>query len=184
AAEALPPPITLPAALQRPRRIVGAVALTVLALLAFATAVPSSLEAIRPKGAISDLLRFAAVDQKWDMFSPEPARSDGWMLIPGTLTDGTTLDLLTGGPADDSSERYSAPLYSRWTKVFERIASAAYTDYRLEYARHICRTTNLHLRPGEVPIQTFDVRYVERLIAAPGEGSPTFRDIKLWSHRC
>ncbi|MDQ2951982.1 MAG: HTTM domain-containing protein [Chloroflexota bacterium] len=184
AAEALPPPITLPAALRRPRRIVGAVALTALALIAFASAVPSSLEAIRPKGAISDLLRFAAVDQKWDMFSPEPARSDGWMLIPGTLTDGTTLDLLTAGPADDSRERYSDPLYSRWTKVFERIASSAYTDYRLEYARHICRTTNLHLRPGEVPIQTFDVHYVERLIAAPGEGPPTFRDIKLWSHRC
>ena len=106
------------------------------------------------------------------------------MLIPATFADGTTLDLLTGGAADDSDERYGDPLYSRWTKVFERIASAAYTDYRLEYARHICRTHNLHLGPGDVSIQTFDVHFVERLIAAPGEGPPTFRDIKLWPDRC
>ena len=184
AAQAIPPAMTLPLPIRRPQRVLGALALVVLASLAFLTAVPSTWEGVRPSGATADVLRFAAVDQRWDMFSPEPARSDGWMLIPATFADGTTLDLLTGGAADDSDERYSDPLYSRWTKVFERIASAAYTDYRLEYARHICRTHNLHLGPGDVSIQTFDVHYVERLIAAPGEGPPTFRDIKLWSHRC
>ena len=51
--------------------------------------------------------------------------------IPATLSDGTTLDLLANGPADDSDERYSDPLYSRWTKITERIATGAYTDYRL-----------------------------------------------------
>ena len=66
----------------------------------------------------------------------------------------------------------------------ERIASAAYSDYRLEYARAICRRHNLHLRPGDVPISTFDIDYIERLIHPPGEGPPTFRDIMLWSHRC
>lgn len=68
--------------------------------------------------------------------------------------------------------------------VFERIASVVHTDYRLEHARPTCRTHDLHLGPGEVPIQTFDAHHVERLIAAPGEGPPTFRDIDLWSHRC
>jgi hypothetical protein len=106
------------------------------------------------------------------------------MRIPATLADGTRSDLLTGGAADDSSERYSDPLYSRWAKVHERIASAGYSDYRLEYARHFCRTRNLHLRPGEVPLDTFEIHYVERVIRAPGEGPPTFRDITLWSHRC
>ena len=130
-----------------------------------------------------ELLRFFALDQRWDMFSPEPARSDGWIRVPAVLTD-TATDLVTNGPVDDSNERYSDPLYSRWTKINERIASVDYSDYRLEYARSICRTHNLHLGPGDVPITTFEIHSIERLIHPPGEGPPTFRDIMLWSHRC
>ena len=118
------------------------------------------------------------------MFSPEPARADGWMLMPAVLSDGTTMDLLTGGPVDDRSERYSDPLYTRWTKVQERMAMAGYSDYRLEYARSFCRMRNLHLAAGEKPLATFEIHYVQRLIQAPGKGSPTFRDMLIWSHRC
>lgn len=184
AAAALPPSIVLPTEMRVFNRRFSGGALVMVAALAFATAVPSSLEGARPKGQLMDVMRFFALDQRWDMFSPEPARSDGWLRIPATMSDGTTLDLLTNGPADNSDERYSDPLYSRWTKISERIASTAYTDYRLEYARSICRFNNLHLGPGDVPITTFEIHYVERLIRPPGEGPPTFRDILLWSHRC
>lgn len=85
--------------------------------------------------------------------------------------------------ADNSDERYSEPLQSRWKRALERIASVAHTDYRLEYARHICRTHELHLGPGDVPIATVDVHDAERVIVAPGEGPPTFRDIQFWSRR-
>ncbi|HET7700044.1 MAG TPA: hypothetical protein VFM06_04145, partial [Candidatus Limnocylindria bacterium] len=85
---------------------------------------------------------------------------------------------------DDSSERYSDALYTRWVKVQERIASAAYSDYRLEYARHFCRSRNLHLRPGDIALDRFEILYVERVIRPPGEGPPTFRERSLWSHTC
>jgi len=183
AADALPPAIALPTIRKLDRRF-GTVALVALAALAFLTAVPSTLEVARPKGEVMEVLRFFALDQRWDMFSPEPARSDGWLRIPATFSTGATLDLVTKGPITDSDERYSDPLYSRWTKVTERIASTAYSDYRLEYGRSICRLNNLHLGPGAVPISTFDIHYIERLIQPPGEGPPTFRDILLWSHRC
>jgi hypothetical protein len=184
AADALPSAITLPPEIRRFDRRIGGGALVLIAALAFATAVPSSLGAARPKGQVMDVLRFFALDQRWDMFSPEPARSDGWLRIPATFSTGATLDLVTNGPVTDSDERYSDPLYSRWTKITERIASVAYSDYRLEYARSICRLHNLHLGPGDVPISTFEIQYVERLIQPPGEGPPTFREIMLWSHRC
>ena len=182
AASALPEHIAAPHV--RDPGMVGPIALAMLAVLAFATAVPSQLETLRPKGDLASLLRFLSVDQRWDMFSPDPAQADGWLRIPATLADGSRIDLLTNGPADDSSERYSDPLYTRWVKVTERIASTSYTDYRLEYARQFCRSRNLHLRPGQVPLETFEVHYVERVIRPPGEGPPTFRDILLWSHRC
>jgi hypothetical protein len=165
-------------------RAVSAVALCVLALLAFATAVPRQLESVRPHGDLAALLRFLSVDQRWDMFSPDPAQSDGWMTMPAVLGDGEQIDLLTGGLPDDSSERYSDPLYSRWAKVQERIASVAYSDYRQEYARHFCRSRNLHLGPGQAPIVTFEVHYRERVIQPPGEGPPQFIVHNVWQHRC
>ncbi len=177
-------PAPLARARVRQRDALVPLALVALAAVSFVTAVPSQLETIRPKGDLASLLRFLSLDQRWDMFAPDPARSDGWLRIPATLADGTQIDLITNGPVDDRSERYSDPLYSRWTKVTERIASASYTDYRLEYARQFCRTRNLHLQPGEVPLETFEIHYVERVIRPPGEGPPTFRDILLWSHRC
>jgi hypothetical protein len=158
--------------------------LALFALFVFSTAVPRQLESLRPSGDVGELVRTFSLDQRWDMFSPDPAGSDGWMLGPAQLADGTTFDLYTGGPADDHGERYSDPLYTRWVKVHERIASVGYRDYRLEYARYFCRARNLHLRPGQMPLDTFELRYIERIIQAPEEGPPVFNEHKLWEHKC
>lgn len=161
-----------------------ALALVVFAMFVFSTAVPRQLDALRPTGDPAGLVRFLSLDQRWDMFSPDPARADGWMLAPARLTDGTTFDLYTGGPVDDRSERYSDPLYTRWVKVHERIANAGYGDYRLEYARYFCHERNLHLRPGQVPLDSFELIYIERVIRAPEEGPPLLSEYQLWSHKC
>src|SRR5207244_11653181 len=86
------------------------------------TAGPSQRQGARPGGDLASLLRFLSLDQRWDMFSPDPARADGWTVIPAKLTDGTMIDLLSSRPADDLGERWSDPLYSRWVKVEERMA--------------------------------------------------------------
>jgi hypothetical protein len=85
---------------------------------------------------------------------------------------------------DNTSERYSDPLYTRWVKVHERIANAGYGDYRLEYARYYCRARNLHLRPGQVPLDSFQLIYIERVIQAPGEGPPLINRYDVWTHKC
>ena len=168
-----------------PARTRAVSALLVLAAAAaFATAVPSQLEALRPSGDIASMLRRLSLDQRWDMFSPNAARSDWWLLAPATLADGTRVDLLSGRAADDRSERYSDPLYSRWTKVHERIANDFYAGYRSEYARHFCRTRNSHLGPGQSPLVSFELFYVERTIQAPGKGPPLISESKLWSQQC
>jgi hypothetical protein len=149
-----------------------------------ATAVPRQLDALRPSGDIGKVVRAFSLDQRWDMFSPDPAQSDGWMLGPARRSDGTTFDLYTGGPVDNTSERYSDPLYSRWAKVYERIANSGYGDYRLEYARYFCRSHNFNLRPGQSPLDTFDHFYIERVVRAPEEGPPVRNEYHLWSHKC
>jgi hypothetical protein len=183
AAHALPVRAHVPVGSRTLERLLLSIALLGIALPAFATAVPRQAEALRPKEGFGELLRFLSLDQRWDMFSPDPAQSDGWMKMPAVLQDGTRIDLLTGA-APDSSEGYSDPLYSRWAKVHERIANVGYTDYRLEYGRQFCRERNLHLSPGEVPIESFEVHYIERVIQPPGEGPPKFIDHNIWQHRC
>jgi hypothetical protein len=185
---AQPAAVQLPSATPRRSdaalRRLGASALLAMATFAFATGVPSQLESVRPQGDLASLIRFLSADQRWDMFSPDPAYAEGWMLGPAHLADGTAFDLYTGEPPDDRSERYSDPLYTRWVKVHERIPTASYADYRLEYARYFCRSRNLHLRPGQAPLDTFDLTYVERTIRPPGEGPPLIRNVTIWSHKC
>lgn len=184
ATEHLPPPGDAPTRPNELLRRFATLALVVFALFVFSTAVPRQLDMLRPTGDPAGLVRFLSLDQRWDMFSPDPARADGWMLGPAVLTDGTTFDLYTGGPVDNTSERYSDPLYTRWVKVHERIANAGYGDYRLEYARYFCRARNLHLRPGQMPLDTFELIYIERVIRAPEEGPPLFNEYRLWQHKC
>ena len=169
---------------RHPLRPLAALALVAFALFVFSTAVPRQLDMLRPTGDGGELVRFLSLDQRWDMFSPDPARADGWMLGPARLANGTTFDLYTGGPVDNTSERYSDPLYTRWVKVHERIANAGYGDYRIEYARYFCRVRNLHLQPGQIPLDTFELIYIERVLRAPEEGPPLFNEYRLWQHKC
>lgn len=164
-------------------RAAGAL-LVLIAAAAFVTAVPSQAEALRPSGDLASALRSLSLDQRWDMFSPNAARSDGWLVAPATLADGTRLDLLSSRGSDDRSERYSDPLYTRWTKVHERIASGFYAGYRSEYARHFCRTRNSHLESGQSPLVSLELYYVERTIQAPEKGPPLISESKLWSQQC
>jgi hypothetical protein len=163
-------------------RVAGAVALLAVTAVAFSSALPSWASAYRPQGEFARVLAFTSLDQRWDMFSPDPAQADGWMLAPAKLADGGTYDLLTGGPVS-TAPRWSDPLYTRWVKVFERIANAGYTDYRLEFGRSFCRLRNFHLQPGQSKLDTFELIYIERTIHPPGE-QPTLKEHRIWSHTC
>jgi hypothetical protein len=140
------------------------------------------MTAYRPAGLLNRMLAFGSFDQKWDMFSPDPTRADGWMRGPAVLSDGREIDLFKSEPPYNGP-RFSDPLYSRWVKVFERISNAAYSDYRLEFAQMFCRMRNLHLASGLPSLVSFKIVYTERLIGAPGRPD-TFIDHSVWSQTC
>jgi hypothetical protein len=167
---------------QRAVRVAAIVALLAVTGVALASALPSWAATYRPQGQLAQVLAFSSLDQRWDMFSPDPAQTDGWMLAPATLADGGTYDLLTGGPVS-TAPRWSDPLYTRWVKVFERISNEGYGDYRLEFGRSFCRLRNFHLQPGHSPLDTFELTYIERTIHSPGE-PPTLQEYHIWSHQC
>jgi predicted DCC family thiol-disulfide oxidoreductase YuxK len=194
------PSTTRPTAwLRWPRRI-GYAVLAVIAAGALATALPPSVSAYKlpePVGPAVQalvsyrapepfyrLLLFASLDQGWNMFAPDPMGADGWLLMPAKLADGSAIDLLTGA-APSEEPRYADPLYSRWAKVTERVVDGRNTVYRQEYGRMYCRLRNLHLQPGQSPIATFDVIYVQRFVPPLGQGGePTLQRHQIWSHTC
>ena len=165
-----------------PRPVAASLALAAFALTVFSTSLPAYIAVPRP-AAVDDLLQYADLMQKWNMFAPDPVTADGWMHIPGILADGTHVDLATGGPPSDAP-LYADPLYSRWTKVTEWIASTSGVPYRQEYSRMYCRLRNLHLQPGQSPIVSFDLIYYERPIPPPGGAPIPVRVIMLNSHHC
>lgn len=172
-----------PTAVSHPRlRVATAAALVAMAFLMFSSSLPAYL-AVARSDPIDGVLQYGNLLQKWNMFAPDPPTTDGWLHIPAVLADGTRIDLATGGDPSDLPT-YADPLYSRWTKVTEWIASAANADYRQEYSRMYCRLRNLHLAPGESPLVSFDLVYYERPIPGPGGQQEPIRKIVLNSHRC
>jgi vitamin K-dependent gamma-carboxylase-like protein len=163
-------------------RAAASVGLALLALTVFSTSLPGYLAVPRP-APVDDGLRYADLMQKWNMFAPDPVTADGWMHIPAVLADGTHIDLATGGPPSDAP-LFADPLYSRWTKVTEWIASPDGAPYRQEYSRMYCRLRNLHLQPGQSPIVSFDLVYYERQVPPPGGSPAPIRVITLNSHHC
>jgi len=174
-------PVEIAAGAGRLRGVAAGV-LALFALTVFSTSLPAYAAAPRP-APVDAVLRYANLMQKWNMFAPQPPTADGWMRIPAVLGDGTAIDLATGRAPSDTP-LYADPLYSRWTKVTEWIASPMGVDYRQEYSRMYCRLRNLHLAAGESPIVSFELVYYERAIPPPGGSQAPVRVITLNSHRC
>lgn len=178
--------LTLSAAPAIARRRPGALkalALGSIAILAFLTAVPPHVATVRLPDPVVRVLAYVTIDQRWNMFSPNPPIADGWLSVPARLADGTTFDLLRGGPVSDAP-RYADPFFSRWTKGLQAIVFAQRQDFFLEYARMFCRARNLDLRFGESPLAALEIKYHERINAPPPGGLPTYRVHVMWRHAC
>ncbi len=154
-----------------------------LAAVALATAIPPHIAVVHLPDPVARVLAYITIDQRWNMFSPNPPTADGWLTIPGRLADGTTFDLFTGGPVSDAP-RSADPFFSRWTKGLQALVFSARQDLFVEYGRMFCRARNVDLRFGESALATFEIIYHERIVAPPPGGTPTYRDYVMWRHQC
>lgn len=129
-------------------------------------------------GPAVDLLR---TDQYWTMFAPEPMRTDGWYVVPATLTDGSRADALHDRPVRWSKPEDVAASYpnARWRKYLVNLWRPGFAAHRPSLAGHLCRRWNATHAVG---VERLDLYYVEQ----PGRLSgpePTTR-VHLDSHQC
>ena len=94
-----------------------------------------------PQGArMRWLNQVTGLSQAWTMFAPDPLDSDGWMVFPAELADGTRVDLYRGGPESYARPENVPASYgdTRWRNVLATIAAPEYKPFMPDVLRYLC----------------------------------------------
>jgi len=128
-----------------------------------------------------------AVDQRWDMFAPNPLTYDGWYVIEGKLRDGRHVNVLhPDQPVSYAQPASIADQYKdeRWRKYLMNLSLVEYENYRLYYGRYFCRSWNTGRWPRDHnALISFDINFMGRQNSISDPNRPYTRDL-LWHHEC
>ncbi|MDP3975475.1 MAG: HTTM domain-containing protein [bacterium] len=130
------------------------------------------------------LMWILRLDQKWDMFSPYPLKEDGWYVLPGTLLDGTEVDVLTGKAVTYEKPAMVSATYpnERWRKYLMNLWLRDNTDHRLWYGKYLCRDWNAR-QEGEQQLDNFQIIFMKEM-SLPNYEIPKPEPVGLWEHFC
>jgi hypothetical protein len=123
----------------------------------------------------------ASEQYRWDMFAPEPRRTDGWYVAPATLPSGERVDAWNGGAVswDPPPETASTFPTHRWFVYLLDLRRPGGADLRDEFGAHLCRRTAV--RHGATPTNV-SVTYVERPVRL--DGPTETRRVDLGTYGC
>jgi hypothetical protein len=124
------------------------------------------------------------IDQHWDMFSPSPLKDDGWYVIPGTLIDGTIVDVFqNGSPLSWEKPELVAYTYKnqRWQKYMMTLWNRDFSAFREYYGKYLCRSWNDKHKGGQ-QLDHFTIYFMKEDTLSDGEAPP--ERISLWDHYC
>jgi hypothetical protein len=128
--------------------------------------------------AVIDVTR---TDQYWNMFAPDPLSTDGWIVAPGRLANGSRVDAFHGRAVTwdrppDISDTYPT---ARWRKYLVRLWRYDTADRTL-FAEYLCRRWNAN---HETELVSVSVYFLEQPTRIQNETEP-INKVPLVSHRC
>ncbi|HWY70645.1 MAG TPA: HTTM domain-containing protein [Terriglobales bacterium] len=127
------------------------------------------------------------LDQRWDMFSPNPLTYDGWYVIEGQLKDGRHINVThPDRPVSYEKPASIADQYpnERWRKYLMNLSLSENTDYRLYYGRYLCRSWNIgHPNYDPAILIRFDIYFMAHQNSIQHPPTGFNRDL-LWHHEC
>jgi hypothetical protein len=137
----------------------SAVPLVVLVVVVLANVQAVGLAAVPDEA--EPTVEAAGLDQHWRMFAPDPRGADGWYVVPGTMTDGSSADVLYGGPVEWDRPANVEDAYptARWRKYLSNVRWAGNTNHRSYLAAYLCGRWN---RTHEPDVATVSVYYMEQ----------------------
>jgi len=123
------------------------------------------------------------IEQKWDMFAPNPMVEDGWFVMPAKFRDNNELDLFSRKKITFKKPKSVVDMYpnQRWRKYLMNLWSAANSKHRLYYGRYLCRSWNLN-RQFDKQLLTFKIYYMKELSTIKGPKKP--EKVLIWTHNC
>ncbi len=124
------------------------------------------------------------IDQQWNMFAPYPLKDDGWYVIPGTLMNGTEVDVFQGGgPVSWEKPKLVAYTYKnqRWQKYMMNLWNRDFSKFREFYGKYLCRSWNDAHKGGE-KLDRFTIYYMREDTLPTSEAPP--EKVNLWDHYC
>jgi hypothetical protein len=133
------------------------------------------------RSAVETSVQALDVWSSWDMFSPEPLRTDYHLTAPVEYENGTRGNLFGGAP--DGPGEVRGMWYTRWIKYFENVAGGGEV-LPLEWGRYMCREHNFYLKPGESRVYTFTLFKDDQIIPPIGQPWPPVTRNTVWNHRC
>lgn len=133
---------------------------------------------------LRNLVTFVYLDQAWKMFAPGPAKTTGWVVVPGILRDGTRVDVSRNGIPVVWEKPAKRTLFKneRWRKYFIHFILKKDKRAADEYARYLCRTWNAD-HTDERTLRSLEVVVVSRKTPPLGKAEAYHQKI-LASHEC
>jgi hypothetical protein len=131
-------------------------------------------------------VRMIGLQQRWQMFTPDVPKDDGWFVMPAKVADGRIIDVSPHGPylrwtkpAQISTDFESA----RWARYLHQLGNLeANGSLRRAYVRWLCRDWNEAHSPAE-QLQRIDVWLMVEHSELPGR-EQAVHPHRLASHEC
>jgi len=127
------------------------------------------------------------LDQSWGMFAPYPLTVSVVPVIPGTLRDGTAVDVYQmkfGSPDWDYQTVFPSSYENyRWRKYLGRVRSLQDNRIRLGYGQYLCQKWNSQGLPKNQELATFEIHF-KTLETKPDYAERIPHTHKVWRHWC
>lgn len=119
--------------------------------------------------------RILGLDQNWSMFAPLPRTEDGWLVMEGTLRNGTTVNLWDfDKPLPwNKPARVSATYHTqRWRKYLDNLTTEPYAVHRMYFCEWLARRWNEERADGDRMREVHRVELSHRIETTPPPGEP------------
>ncbi|WP_126664233.1 HTTM domain-containing protein [Haloterrigena salifodinae] len=128
------------------------------------------------------VLETAEADQSWRMFAPEPTSTAKWLVVPGELADGTTVDARDGTAVDWDRPPSVEDTYatSRDRKYVINMRYAGNENHRSYYANYLCGRWN---RTHDTGLESLTL-YGLTDKAGPSDDEPDVARYELLEYDC
>ncbi len=130
--------------------------------------------------------RILGLDQNWSMFAPLPRTEDGWLVMEGTLHDGSTVNLWEfDKPLPWSKPPLVSAAYhtQRWRKYLDNLTTDQHAMHRMYFCEWLAWRWNDENAAGDKTREVHRVELSHRieLTPPPGEPIPDIETRILWT---